>query len=296
MKKLLLLVNPKAGQRKASRFLADIIDVFNRSGYTVITHITWGPGDGASAVARYAKEVDLVVCCGGDGTFNETASGVLKCGIDLPIGYIPAGSTNDFANSLRLSSDLVHAAYDIVSGNNVRLDMGSFNGRYFSYVASFGLFTKTSYSTPQDIKNIFGHAAYFLGSIQELSQLKSYHVRLELDNGSIIEDDFAFGAITNSTSLGGWLTLSEEVVDMADGRFEVLLSRMPKDIAELRDTLHAMLNKTYNCNTITFANAKSLKITAPRDMDWTLDGEKASGRETIDVECLHHAIQLRCRN
>ena len=296
MKKLLLLVNPKAGQRKASRFLADIIDVFNRSGYTVITHITWGPGDGASAVARYAKEVDLVVCCGGDGTFNETASGVLKCGIDLPIGYIPAGSTNDFANSLRLSSDLVHAAYDIVSGNNVRLDMGSFNGRYFSYVASFGLFTKTSYSTPQDIKNIFGHAAYFLGSIQELSQLKSYHVRLELDDGSIIEDDFAFGAITNSTSLGGWLTLSEEVVDMADGRFEVLLSRMPKDIAELRDTLQAMRNKTYNCSTITFANAKSLKITAPPDMDWTLDGEKASGRETIDVECLHHAIQLRCRN
>ena len=296
MKKLLLLVNPKAGQRKASRFLADIIDVFNRSGYTVITHITWGPGDGASAVARYAKEVDLVVCCGGDGTFNETASGVLKCGVDLPIGYIPAGSTNDFANSLRLSNDLVHAAYDIVSGNNIRLDMGSFNGRYFSYVASFGLFTKTSYSTPQDIKNIFGHAAYLLGSIQELSQLKSYHVRLELDDGSIIEDDFAFGAITNSTSLGGWLTLSKEVVDMADGRFEVLLSRMPKDIAELRDTLQAMINKTYNCSTITFANAKRLKITAPHDMDWTLDGEKASGRETIDVECLHHAIQLRCRN
>jgi len=296
MKKILLIVNPKAGQRKACRFLADIIDVFNRSGCTVITHITSGQGDGTSAVIRYANEVDLVVCCGGDGTFNETISGVLRSRASLPVGYIPAGSTNDFATSLRLSNDLVHAAYDIISGNNISLDVGSFNGRYFSYTASFGAFTKTSYSTPQDAKNILGHAAYILSGIQELSQIKPYRVRFELSDGTVIDDEFTFGTISNTTSMGGILSFSEDVVDMTDGKFELLLVRMPKDITELRDCIRALNKKTYDSKLITFLSTDNVRVTAPKDMDWTLDGERAVGRENILVQCLHHAIQLRCRS
>ena len=106
-------MNPCAGQKKARKYLADIIDIFNRAGYTVTTHITERTGDGETAVIRYAPEMDLVVCCGGDGTFNETISGVLKSGQDIPIGYIPAGSTNDFAASLCLSSDILQAARDM---------------------------------------------------------------------------------------------------------------------------------------------------------------------------------------
>lgn len=296
MKKLLLVVNPCAGQKKAKKHLADIIDIFNRAGYTVITHMTESQGDGERAVMRYAHETDLVACCGGDGTFNETISGVLKSGRDIPIGYIPAGSTNDFASSLHLSSDMLQAARDIVEGESLRLDVGCFEGRYFSYVASFGAFTKTSYSTPQGLKNALGHAAYILSGIQELSQLKSHPVRFELPDGTVVEDKFIFGAISNSTSVGGILTLSEDRVDLCDGRFELLLLRAPKDISELTECVQALKRQTYNCSMLTFINTNRVTVAAPEDLDWTLDGEKESGHEHIEVECLHHAVRVCCRN
>ncbi len=296
MKKMLLVVNPCAGQKKARKHLADIIDVFNRAEYTVITHITSSQGDGEQAVLYYAHEVDIIVCCGGDGTFNETISGVLKSGRDVPIGYIPAGSTNDFASSLRLSSDILQAARDIVEGECIQLDVGCFEGRYFSYVASFGAFTKTSYATPQGLKNALGHAAYILSGIQELSQLKSHQVRFDLPDGTTVEDKFIFGAISNSTSVGGILTLSEDQVDLCDGKFELLLIRAPKDISELSECAQALKRQTYNCGMITFVNTERVTVTAPEDLDWTLDGEKESGHRNIEVECLHNAVQICCRN
>ena len=296
MKKLLLIVNPQAGQRKACRHLADIIDIFNRSGYTVITHITSCAGDGEQTIIRNAEETGLVVCCGGDGTFTEAISGVLKSGKNIPIGYIPCGSTNDYASTLNLSTDLVHAAYDIVSGRNIILDVGTFNGRYFSYAASFGMFTKTSYSTPQEMKNIMGRAAYVLNSAQELSQIKTYRVRVELDNGQVIEDDFIFGAISNSTRLGGVLNFSSGTVDMSDGLFEVFLARKPKDRNEVLECIQAMRRKTYQCAMVTFVKASRMTITAPETMDWTLDGEKADGERNITIECLNKAFHLRCRS
>lgn len=291
-KTLLLIVNPCAGQRKSQRGLADIIGIFNRANYRVLTYMTAAPGDCERAIQEFAEDVDLVVCCGGDGTFNETASGIIKSGKNLPIGYIPAGSTNDFAASLHLSSDIRQAARDIAEGTTISLDVGSFGGRYFSYVASFGVFTKTSYTTPQNVKNLLGHAAYMLNGIQEISQLRSYPLRFELPDGEVIEDSFLFGAITNSTSVGGILTLANNAVDLSDGIFELLLIRRPKDLLELGDCVRAIQRQTYDCGMLTFRKATHFHITAPADMPWTLDGEKEDGHETIDVECLHHAIKL----
>ena len=204
MKQMLFVMNPYAGMRKANKVLTEILEIFNRAGYLVHFYTTAASGDGERFVQEHAPGHDVVVCCGGDGTFNETVSGILKSGCDIPVGYIPAGSTNDFASSLRLSSDPVQAARDIVSGEPERFDVGCFDGRYFSYVASFGAFTRASYSTPQSVKNALGHTAYTLSGIQELSQLKNEHVRLELTDGTVIEDDFLFGAISNSTSVGHW--------------------------------------------------------------------------------------------
>lgn len=292
MKKLLLIINPCAGQLKAKKALTDIIDVFNRADYMVITYVTAAAGDGTNAVLRYAKEVDLIVCCGGDGTFNETASGVMLSGIDVPIGYIPAGSTNDFASSLHLSGNVVQAAKDIVEGEPVQVDVGSFGGRYFTYVASFGVFTRTSYTTPQNIKNALGHAAYLLGSIQELSQLRTHRLKITLPDGTTMEDKFLFGAISNSTSVGGILTLAEEQVDMSDGKLELLLIRAPKDLKELAECVLALQKQTYHCGMITFLNTDRLHITAKPDMGWTLDGEQETGHEEVEVECLYHAIRV----
>ncbi len=295
MKKLLLIVNPHAGQRKVSKYLTDIIDIFNRADYEVITHITASSGDCENMVMHYAHKIAMVVCCGGDGTFNETVSGVLRSGINVPVGYIPAGSTNDFASSLRLSTKLLQAAKDIVSGKAERFDVGTFAGRHFSYVASFGAFTRTSYNTPQGAKNALGHLAYVLSGIQEISQIKSHHLRFAFPDGSVIEDDFIFGAVSNSTSVGGVLTLAPDRVDMSDGLLEILLVRAPKDLKELTDCLLALQKQTYNCAMISFLSAPSASITAPLDMDWTLDGELQKGMEQIDIQCLRQKLQLVCK-
>lgn len=291
MKKMLFVMNPYAGMRKANRYLADIIALFNRADYDVTTYMTAGPGDAIGVVERKAREMDVVVCCGGDGTFNETISGILRSGCDIPVGYIPAGSTNDFATSLKLSSNIMQAAADIVVGEPQRYDVGRFGNRYFSYVASFGAFTRASYSTPQSVKNALGHTAYLLEGISELSQIKKEHVRLELD-GRVVEDDFLFGAISNSTSVAGILTLDPRKVDMRDGKFEVLLVRSPVDLAEISECIRAVQKQEYNCSMITFCSAEKIRVYANPDMAWTLDGEKEEGHEMVEVENLHHAVQI----
>lgn len=292
MKKLLLVVNPYSGQKKAAKLLPEIIAMFNRADYTVQVYITAGPGDATVEVARVCRDVDLVVCCGGDGTFNETVAGVMQCGREVPVGYIPAGSTNDFAASLKLPTEPLEAAQEIVEGEPVAYDAGSFCGRFFSYVASFGAFTRTSYTTPQSIKNALGHTAYVLSGISELSQIRPEHIRMEI-NGETVEDDFLFGAICNSTSVGGILTLDPKQVDMADGKLEVLLVRSPRSLLELTECIAAVQSQQYNnCEMITFRSGSEIRITADPNMPWTLDGEREDGHREIRVVNNHLAYRL----
>lgn len=294
MKKMLLVLNPYSGQKKAPKVLTEIIAMFNRAGYSVQVYVTAGPGDAEQEVQRVCHEVDLVVCCGGDGTFNETISGLIQSGSDTPVGYIPSGSTNDFASSLKLPSDILEAAQDILLGEPVAYDAGKFGDRYFSYVASFGAFTRASYATPQNIKNALGHTAYVLEGIQELSQIRKEHLRLEID-GRIVEDDFLFGAICNSTSVGGILTLDPEVVDLRDGLLEILLVRAPENLMELRECILAVQSQKYNCAMITFCSARHIRIFADPEMPWTLDGEREDGHSVVEVRPEHLAYRLMQR-
>ena len=291
METLLFVMNPFSGTKKAAKVLPDILSVFNRAGYKVIAHMTDGVGDAESFVRSNARDADLVVCCGGDGTFNETVSGLLRSCVDIPIGYIPAGSTNDFATSLKLSTDPVQAALDIVTGHEESFDIGMFGDRYFSYVASFGAFTRVSYATPQSVKNTLGHTAYLLSGIQELSQIKAVPVRLELAD-RVIEDTFVFGAICNSTSVGGVLTLDANQVNLQDGKFELLLVRAPKDVTELGECILALQQKQYNCKMITFLSTDKVTVTTGWELDWALDGEWAPGQGEIRAENLHNAYRL----
>lgn len=291
MKKMLFVMNPYAGTRRANRFLPDILALFNRAEYTVITHMTAGPGDCTAVVERLAPQMDVVVCCGGDGTFNETVNGILRSGADVPVGYIPAGSTNDFAASLRLPTNVMEAARAIVEGEPRKYDVGRFADRYFTYVASFGAFTRTSYATPQNVKNALGHTAYLLGGIQELSQIRPIHMRLDFDSGTV-EDDYIFGAISNSTSFGGVLTLDPKQVDMQDGKFELLLVRAPRDLLEISDCIRALQTQKYNCGMITFLSTTHVRITANPELVWTLDGERMQGGEKLEAHNIHHAIRL----
>lgn len=291
MKKMLFIMNPFAGQKRANRSLSDLLMLYTKAGYDVITHMTTGPGSAAETVKRLANEVELIVCCGGDGTFNETVSGLLNSGAQVNLGYIPAGSTNDFAASLKLSTNILQAGKDILEGEPVAYDVGKFGNRYFSYVASFGAFTRASYNTPQSLKNALGHTAYILEGIQELSQIRKEHIRMEID-GETVEGDFIFGAICNSTSVGGTLTLDPNLVDMSDGLLEILLVRAPQNLGEISECIQALQNQAYNCAMITFRSARHITVYADPEMPWTLDGEKEGGHERVDVDNQHLAIRL----
>ena len=291
MKKLLFLMNPNAGQRKANKHLPELIGLFNHYGYEATVFMTTGPGSGVGIVEARAGEYDLIVCAGGDGTLNEAISGVLRSGSRCPIGYIPCGSTNDFAATLKLSTDVMKAALDIMEGSPVEYDVGRFGDRYFSYIASFGAFTQISYTTPQNMKNALGHLAYVLSGITALPQIRSIPMSLELD-GVSVEGKYLFGAVSNSTSVGGVFTLNPRLVDLSDGKFEVMLVRLPRDPAELAQCATALQNGTYDCAAITFRSVSTLTIRQDPGLAWTLDGERADGAETIHIENLHRAIRL----
>lgn len=294
MKKMLFVMNPYAGQRRANRYLADILSIFNRAGYRVEAYMTGARGEATDIVRQYAPEMDLVACCGGDGTFNETVNGLLHSEVNIPVGYIPAGSTNDFAASLGLPTNILQAAETVVTGEPSDLDVGKFGDRYFSYVASFGAFTRTSYATPQNVKNALGHAAYILGGISELSQLRTEHVKLQLDE-KIVEDDFLFGAVSNSTSVGGVLSLDPKQVDLRDGKFEVLLLRSPRELGELSECIRAVQTAEYNCKMLTFTPASRVTVWADAGMPWTLDGEMEPGHEEVTIENIHCGLKVMCK-
>ncbi len=291
MKKLLMIMNPAAGTKQAAKNLADIVGIFCRKGFETVIAMTGARGDGTEIARTRGADADVVVAAGGDGTFNEVVSGLLEAGADVPIGYIPAGTTNDFATGLGLSKDLIQAASDITDGEERIIDIGSFNGRYFSYVASFGAFTNTSYDVPQYMKNILGHMAYILGGAKDFFSIHPLHVKVK-NGDDIHEGDYIFGGICNSTSMGGVLTLDENLVDMNDGKFEVLLIRMPKDIIEFQQILVALATRNYEeCPHISIFSSSGIEITADPDMAWTLDGEYQEGASEIEV--LNHRSAVR---
>lgn len=295
MKKLFLVMNPCSGKKRANKVLAEIIDVFNRADYEVTAYMTAARGDATRAAAERAADFDRIVCIGGDGTLNEVIAGLHEVRQQTPIGYIPAGSTNDFANSLGLPKDLLDAARLAATGEPRKLDIGSFNGRCFSYVASFGAFTRTSYATPQGMKNALGHVAYLLAGAKELTSIRSTHMRFVLADGTSFEDDYIFGAISNSTSVAGLLTLSPDLVDLNDGLFELLLIRKPHSLLELSDCVLALTTQEYHTPMLTMVSTGRVEIDCPSELDWTLDGEYAAGQAHCVVENLHDAIRVIVR-
>ena len=291
MKKNLMIMNPYSGKRQANKYLTDMVELFTKNGYITTVLTTTARGDGTLYAAEYGGDFDIITCVGGDGTFNEVVAGIAESDRKTPVGYIPAGSTNDFASSLGLSTDIMTATMDIISGEKVSLDIGSFNGRKFSYVASFGAFTQTSYSTPQSVKNMLGHLAYILEGVTSLTSIRPQHLRIEA-NGVVYDGDYIFGAVSNSTSLAGILTLSPEYVDMGDGLFELLLVKMPRNLIDLTEIIYVLTAQKYESDKLTFINSSEFKVIASEDMAWSLDGEYQPGSREIEIKNMHHAIEL----
>lgn len=295
-KKLLMIMNPKSGTMLAPKHLADIVTRFSNAGYLTQILMTSASGDARAFAMEHGSDVDTIVVSGGDGTFNEVVDGIITAGIDANIGYIPSGTTNDFATSLGLPKSIFDCADTVVEGKPVQLDVGNFNGRYFSYVASFGAFTSTSYKVPQTIKNILGHTAYVLAGIKDIMNIKPIHAKITCDEGTknekICEDDYIFGAICNSTSVAGILKLNKFDIDMNDGLLEVLLVKMPHDLIEINDIVANMLDGRLRSDQIEFFSAKDIKVEIDAGTPWTLDGEYEEGRRICHITTERSAISV----
>lgn len=292
MKKMLFIFNPRSGKAQIKNRLLEILDIFTKAGYEILVHVTQHPKDAMEAAAGQGNDVDLVVCSGGDGTLNETISGLMQLS-ELPdLGYIPAGSTNDFASSLKIPKDMGDAARAIVEGEPYPVDIGCFCGdRFFVYIAAFGAFTEVSYLTPQDKKNVLGHQAYMLEGVKSLASIKSYRMRVECEE-IVLEGEFIFGMVTNTISVGGFKGLVTQNVALNDGEFEVLLIRTPKTPMDLSNIVNYMFLKEEPNEYVHKFRTKSLRMVSEEPVDWVLDGEFGGTCTDVEIKNLRNQIRI----
>ncbi len=299
MKKLLYIYNPAAGRRTAKASLSDVVEVFSRQGYEITVHPTQGRGDATRTVLEDGGGFDRVVCCGGDGTLNETVQGLLALPADKRpvLGYIPAGTTNDFSRTLELPRTLPELAEAAGAGTPRPIDVGEAAGRPFTYVAAFGLFTDVSYSTPQANKNLLGHFAYLLEGMGRLASIPSYHMKVSTRSGTEVEGDFIYGMVGNTVSVGGLVNLPRDKVLLDDGRFEVILIRQPKTAKDWQSILTALttleLSKDGEGAVVGFS-AEEVTFTCDAPVAWTVDGEFGGEQQITTVKNLPRALTIAC--
>lgn len=291
-KKLLFVYNPKAGKAKIKSRLADVLDIFARAGYEMTVYPTQKSGDAVTIVQNRSPEYDIVVCSGGDGTLDEVVTGMMRSGFSTSIGYIPAGSTNDFGGSLALPKNMLNAAQVVVDGKDFPCDVGEFNDDVFVYIAGFGLFTEVSYETDQQVKNVLGHMAYLLEGMKSLSNIRSYKMKVKYD-GQEIENDFIYGMITNSVSVGGFKRITGKHVKLDDGVFEVTLIKRPANPIELNNIAVALLNRDIDVDGMYCFTASELEIETEEPVAWTLDGEYGGDHKHVRIRNCNKAINIR---
>lgn len=292
MGKMLFIVNPRSGKAQIKNRLLDIVDLFIKHGWEVQVHITQAPLDAMEMAGAKGGQVDMIVCSGGDGTLSETISGLMELEKPPVLGYIPAGSTNDFASSLHIPSQTGKAAQNVVTGTPISIDIGYFcKERTFVYVAGFGAFTEVSYMTPQEKKNLLGHQAYMLEGVKSLANIKSYHMRVETDD-FCMEGEFIFGMVTNTTSVGGFKGLVTQDVALDDGVFEVLMIRTPRTALELTNILSSMILKEEQSEYVHKFKTSVLKVHSQEAVDWVLDGEFGGSRTDVAIKNLTNRIKI----
>lgn len=291
MKKILLIINPAAGKSRTKFRAFHIADWFQKKDCNTTVLTTTKKGDAENFVKQYAAENDVVVCCGGDGTLNEVISGVIRAESQKPIGYLPAGTTNDMAKTLHLPKNIKKAARIILNEESIDQDIGSFNQtQYFTYIASFGAFTKVSYATPQWLKNRFGHLAYVVDGIKSLGEIHPYHVKVE--SGELKEENnFIFGSVTNSSSIGGVLKFRGTDICLNDGKFEVLLIRDPQNLMNLHNIVYNLSHHKPDKN-ILFFHTSEIVFHFKNETPWTVDGEYAGQSNEVQIKNLHNAVKI----
>lgn len=286
-----MVVNPKSGTGKIKNELFKVCNTLTCGGYNVTVYITQKRGDATRTVAALSDYYTTVAVCGGDGTLNEVITGLMQNKNRYKIGYIPAGTLNEWSQGLKISRNIGDAARDIVNGRAVGLDIGRFDNRYFSYTASFGAFTSASYSASQDVKNVLGQAAYLLEGIKQLGKIKPIHLKFTTDN-DVYEGDYLFGAVSNSMSVGGIIKFDKSNVALNDGVFEIILIETPDNIADLNAIINAIVTRKFDRKCIRQFKTSAVTVTADKEIDWTLDGEHTKAGLETTITNMNKAINF----
>lgn len=292
MKKLLLLINPNAGKGGYKNGLGDALNVLYKGGYLPTVFFTSRPGEATEIIARNGAAYDMIACMGGDGTLSEVVSGMMALPCPPPLGYMPKGTANDVASTLKLSRDPAKAAVTIVGGNLLPMDVGRYGSDgYFTYIAAFGAFTDVSYETTQEAKQALGHLAYVMEGMSRLPKLTHHRVRVEYDDG-VITEDLVFGGVANSTSLAGLVKLDDNMVELGDGLFEVILVRNPTNIASMSDIFKGIINRQYNNQSVVVLHSRKIRFTFDEPVAWTRDGESGGIHRDILLENRKGAVSI----
>lgn len=291
MKKMLFIVNPKAGRTTLKDCLVDVLDVFCKNDYAVRIYLTQSPSDAERVVKEEGDGYDIIVCAGGDGTLGNTVTGLMKSGMRRPLGYIPCGSTNDFANSMEIPKRATDAASKIVAATPFSIDVGSLNDKYFVYVAAFGVLSDTSYTTPQNMKNIFGHAAYVLQGIKSLVNVPSYQMEVWIDDQKV-EGEFIFGMVSNSVFIGGIKSITRKGVEFDDGLFEGVLIRKIHNVADLQRIVNALLTGNASEKNMVAFRAKHVIFNSSESIAWTVDGEFGGEYRQAEIHIYERALDI----
>ena len=294
MKKLLFVYNPHSGVQTITRRLGATAELFTEAGYDVTVHPTLFAGDCRDTVQRLAEGFDRVVCAGGDGIHNEAVNGLMSAGADMPYGYIPCGSTNDFSHSVGIPTRLLDAAKTCVEGVPFRYDLGFTEGRYFTYVAGFGAFTEVTYTTPQQQKNALGYFAYLISGAASLPNIVPYHVSFSAEERSG-EGDYVLGLVTNTLQVAGMKNILPQNVALDDGLLEVLLVKNPKNPIELNKILAAVMKHDFSADCFEYFKTKRVRFRSSSPLAWTLDGENGGSRTETEITCVPSALSILTR-
>ena len=291
-RRALWIINPAAGRRTIQRHIPSVLRILMDAGYMVTTLVTSRKGEAAEMAQRYAGNFDLLVCSGGDGTLNETVTGLARGGISLPMGYIPCGTTNDFAAGHALPRDVLTAARRIAAGEESAYDIGLFGSRYFVNSAVFGAFSWMAYTTDQTLKNTLGYTAYLLDGMMDLSRIRPFHLKISAD-GEVREGDYVFGAVSNAASLGGIIELPVEEESLRDGLLEMTLIRAPRTLQDLDIIVHSILNRDFSGEFLTVTKARELLVENSPELHWSLDGEDSGALDRVEIRAVPGLLRLR---
>ena len=294
MEHIMMIVNPYSGKGKAKEMLCDIISLFGTHEYIITVYVTSSERRSSYFAETYGADYGLALCIGGDGTLSDTVNGIMRLPYEKrpAIGYIPMGTANDVATTLRLPSDPKKAVMAVAHGSPVAFDIGQIGeDTFFTYIAAFGAFTEVSYETPQNIKNSLGHLAYVLGGIGSLATIKEHHVKIEYDGGEL-EGDYIFGGVTNTTSVAGIVKFSPDDVKLGDGLFEVILVKKPVSLPDLSKTVTAILNQDIVSDSVTMLHTSRIKFTFDEPVKWTRDGEAGGEYKELEIRNCREAVKI----